>query len=59
MLIDANVLLYAVDASSSLNERAADWLITTLRGDRRVALPWATSSAFLRISTHPRVYDRP
>lgn len=59
MLLDANILLYAVDASSPLNERAADWLTTSLRGDRRVAIPWATIGAFLRISTHPRIYDRP
>lgn len=59
MLLDANLLLYAVDADSPYNERAASWLTSVLRGDRRVGLPWASIGAFLRISTHPRVFDRP
>lgn len=59
MLLDANLLLYSVDASSPHHERAAAWLEDVLNGDRRVALPWQTLGAFLRISTHPRVSARP
>ena len=59
MLVDANVLLYAVDADSPWHDAAAGWWETTLNGDRRVALPWQTIGAFLRISTHPRVAARP
>ncbi len=59
MLLDANLLLYAVDARSPHNERSATWLEATLRGDERVALPWQTIGAFLRISTHPRVSANP
>lgn len=59
MIVDANVLLYAVDRSSPYHAAAADWLTGALRGDRRVGLPWQTLGAFLRIATHPRVTARP
>lgn len=59
MLLDANLLLYAVDASSPQNAAAGGWLQEVLRGDRRVGLPWQTIGAFLRIATHPRVATHP
>lgn len=59
MLLDANLLLYAVDARSRFNARASAWLEEVLGGDRRIGLPWQTIGAFLRISTHPRVTDKP
>jgi toxin-antitoxin system PIN domain toxin len=59
MLVDANLLLYAVDDSSKAHEAAAGWLERALNGDRRVGLPWQTIGAFLRISTHPRIMGQP
>jgi toxin-antitoxin system PIN domain toxin len=59
MLLDANLLLYAVDARSPQNPRAAAWLEEVLNGDHRVGIPWQTIGAFLRISTHPRVTADP
>ena len=59
MLLDANILLYAVDSTSHCHRAAADWLTEVLNGDRRVALPWQTIGAFLRISTHPRAASEP
>lgn len=59
MLVDANLLLYAVDEQSPHHEAAADWLTRVCNGDRRVGLPWQTIGAFLRIVTHPRVTKRP
>jgi toxin-antitoxin system PIN domain toxin len=59
MLVDANLLLYAVDASSPHNERAAAWLEEALNGRRRVGLAWQSLGAFLRIATHPRVTTSP
>lgn len=59
MLVDANLLLYAVDADAPEHPVAADWLTGVLRGDRRVGLPWTTIGAFLRIATHPRIYEHP
>ena len=59
MIVDANVLLYAVDSASPYHARAAAWLTDALTGDMRVGLPWQTIGAFLRIGTHPRVLASP
>ncbi|GAB3706612.1 TA system VapC family ribonuclease toxin [Mariniluteicoccus flavus] len=59
MLLDVNVLLYAVDRSSPDHARARDWLSAALTGSTRVGLPWQTIGGFLRIATHPRVFDQP
>lgn len=59
MLVDANLLLYAVHKQSEHHEAAAEWLTHRLNGPRRVGLPWQSLGAFLRISTHPRAFERP
>ncbi|MGM0385095.1 MAG: TA system VapC family ribonuclease toxin [Actinomycetota bacterium] len=59
MIIDANVLLYAVDDTARHHRPALDFLTTHLNGDRRVGLPWQSLGAFLRISTHPRIMGAP
>jgi len=59
MLVDANILLYAADETAPEHQRAAAWLAGELNGDRRVAMPWESLTAFLRISTHPRASDQP
>jgi toxin-antitoxin system PIN domain toxin len=59
MLIDANLLIYAVDSTTPEHPRASAWLTDRLNGDRRVGMPWESLSAFLRISTHPRATTRP
>jgi uncharacterized protein len=59
MLLDANLLLYAVDSRAPQHEAATTWLTAQLNGTRRVGLPWQSIGAFVRISTHPRAYERP
>ncbi len=59
MLIDANILLYAVDTASPSHEPARTWLETALNGERRVGIPWVSLTAFVRISTHPRAQREP
>lgn len=59
MLLDANVLLHAVHRRAAQHERAAAWLTEQLNGPRRVGIPWQSINAFMRISTHPRAYERP
>ena len=59
MLIDANLLLYAVNKRAPQHAGASTWLTEQLNGPRRVGLPWQSLAAFLRISTHPRAFDRP
>ena len=59
MIVDANVLLYAVDAGSPFHRAARDWLEAALNGPARIGLPWASLLAFQRISTHPRASASP
>lgn len=59
MLVDANLLLCAVDETSPFHHRARDWLTEQLGGARRVGLPWQSLAAFHRIATHPRASAHP
>lgn len=59
MLLDANVLLYAIDEGSPRHDAAKAWVEGALNGDRRVAVPWQTLGAVARIATHPRVLTSP
>jgi toxin-antitoxin system PIN domain toxin len=59
VLVDANLLLYAVNEDDPHSARAGEWLTEQLNGDHRVGLPWQSLGAFLRISTHPRAWPRP
>ena len=59
MLIDANLLLFAVDERSPHHERSRDWLTATLNGNRRAGLPWLSLAAFVRIATNPRASAAP
>lgn len=59
MLVDTNILLYAVDESSAQHDRSRSWLEEQLNGTRRVGLPWQCLTGYLRIATHPRAFDRP
>ncbi len=59
MLLDANLLLYAVNERATQHEAAAGWLTERLNGPRRIGIPWQSLAAFLRIATHPRAFERP
>jgi toxin-antitoxin system PIN domain toxin len=59
MLLDANLLLYAVHKGDPRHDAARGWLTEQLNGSRRIGIPWSSLGAFLRISTHPRAFPRP
>ncbi len=59
MIVDANILLYAEDASSPHHELALRWLTEALNGEVRIGLPWSSLLAFVRIRTNPRAYAHP
>jgi len=59
MLLDANLLLHAVNRIATQHDAAAAWLSEQLNGSRRVGLPWQSLAAFLRVATHPRAFERP
>lgn len=59
MLVDANILLYAVDEATPKHAIARQWLEEALNGPRRIGLPWSSMLAFVRIVTHPRALADP
>lgn len=58
-LLDANVLIYAVNADSPHHRRSKAWLVQALSGTETVAFSWVALLAFLRLSTNPLVFPRP
>ena len=59
MLLDANLLIYAINEAAPEHQAARAWLSEQLNGSRRVGLPWQSLTAFIRIATHPRAFDEP
>lgn len=59
MLVDANLLLFAVDANSHFHAATRTWLARQLGGLRRVGIPWLSLGAFYRISTSTRAFKDP
>lgn len=59
ILIDANLLLYAYHARAGQHRASRQWLEAVLSGSQLVRFAWLTLWAFLRISTNPRVFERP
>ena len=59
MLVDANILVFAVNSAAPEHDLALAWLEGALNGNRRVGLPWESLTAFVRLVTSPRVVPRP
>jgi uncharacterized protein len=59
ILVDANLLIYAVNSADARHEAARAWLDGRLSGTEEIAFPWPVILAFLRITTHPGVFPRP
>jgi toxin-antitoxin system PIN domain toxin len=59
ILVDANVLLYAYQPRAEQHQRCRAWVEQAFSGEEPVCLAWVTVLAFLRISTNPRIFERP
>lgn len=59
VVVDANVLLYAVDSASTHHEQSRSWLDTSLDGAEAVGLAWIALLAFIRIGTNPATLPTP
>jgi toxin-antitoxin system PIN domain toxin len=59
ILVDANLLLYAKFSTFPEHEAAHTWFDAKLNGLDRVALPWESLLAFVRLSTNTRMFARP
>jgi hypothetical protein len=59
IILDANLLIYAVNADAPLNLKAKSWLESALSGQETVGFPWNVLLAFLRLTTRPGLFRRP
>jgi toxin-antitoxin system PIN domain toxin len=59
ILVDANLLIYAIDSDSPQHGRARPWLEQVLSGADPVGLPWVVILAFIRITTRDGIMRRP
>ena len=58
-VVDANVLLYAVDEDAPRHEGARIWLDGALSGGATVGFAWIVLLAFLRLSTKKGLFAHP
>jgi toxin-antitoxin system PIN domain toxin len=58
-LVDANVLLYAVNTDAPHHERSVRWLDDALSGSDTVAFAWIALLAFVRLSTKAELFPTP
>ena len=58
-LVDANVLLYAINEDSPHHKAARGWLDRGLSGAETIGFAWVVVLAFLRLSTRPGLFRRP
>jgi toxin-antitoxin system PIN domain toxin len=59
LTLDANILLYASDADSPRHDRARSVVDDVAAGPQIAYVFWPTVMAYLRIATHPAVFERP
>ena len=57
--LDVNVLLYSSDASSPFHTSATRFLQSCMRRRDVLYLTWPTIMGYLRIATHPSIFDEP
>ncbi len=58
-VVDANVLIYAVNTDAPRHEVAKRWLDDALNGSATVGLSWVAVLAFVRLSTKSNLFARP
>lgn len=59
ILVDANVLIYAIDRDSPRHEPARRWLEGAFSGSEPIGLPCVVLLAFLRLVTRAAIVQRP
>lgn len=59
ILVDVNLLLYAINRSAPQHAAARRWLEQALDGDEPVGFAWIVVLSFLRLSTNRHVFPEP
>ncbi len=58
-LVDANILLYAVNTDTARHQEARAWVDRSLSGEATVAFSWIVLVAFVRLSTKVGLFPAP
>jgi len=59
LVLDANILIYAINRNASLHGVAKGWLEKAMSGRETIGLPWNVLLAFLRVTTRPGLFAKP
>lgn len=59
ILLDANLLIYAINEDAPLHRKAKSWLESVLSGQETVGFSWNVILAFLRLTTRPGLFRQP
>jgi uncharacterized protein len=59
ILLDANLLLYAVNKDAPLHSKAKAWIEGAISGPDTAALAWSVLLAFLRLTTRHGLFRNP
>ena len=59
ILIDVNLLIYAVNKDAPLHHKAKAWLESVMSGNETICLPWIVILAFLRLTTRAGCFRVP
>lgn len=59
VLLDVNILVYAHRADAPSHRDYKAWLLNLIQGEASYGVSDLVLSGFLRVATHPRVFDPP
>ena len=57
ILTDANILIYAYNTEAKFHRECKEWLTEQLSKPEPFAFSWQTITAFLRITTTPKLFS--
>jgi uncharacterized protein len=59
IILDANLLIYAVNRDAPLHRKARTWLESVLSGAEMVGMSWSVLLAFVRVTTRAGLFRNP
>jgi toxin-antitoxin system PIN domain toxin len=59
IIVDVNLLLYAMNRDAPLHAKAKAWWQSVLNGAETVGIPWNVVLAFLRLTTKAGAFGKP
>ena len=59
ILLDANLLIYAINQDAPSHRKAKPWLESAISGPDTVGFSWNVLLAFLRLTTRPALFRNP